>query len=204
MSKRTGKEVVAPTIAEKRDLLFTHEQMLANQLARQVIDKPKPPLWMILVPVFFVFFAMKMKEYKTGVKNFARNWMITRDLALDAAYDAVDGGGAPQIDALLSEAKELKQEVLPLYRQWVEGLVEHFSQLLDAEGETIEDLIRNHYRTRSNFQLTLRQLSRLEQEYLQALLPTLPGDQNDLQATIYRIKEINTVLQQQSVDAVFK
>ena len=52
------------TLARKKQIILDHEKQLAQNLALGVLDKPKPPLWMIFVPIFFVFFAQKMKHVR--------------------------------------------------------------------------------------------------------------------------------------------
>ena len=48
--------------AKKQEQILAREEALANRLALAVLDKPTPPIWMILIPVFFVFYAWKLKQ----------------------------------------------------------------------------------------------------------------------------------------------
>ena len=61
MSLRFTLMTTLSITAKKQDIL-DHEKKMAHEVALGVLEKPKPPLWMIFVPVFFVFFAQKMRQ----------------------------------------------------------------------------------------------------------------------------------------------
>ena len=44
------------SLSEKHDLILANEKLLAQKVAADVIDKPQLALWMIVIPVFFVFY----------------------------------------------------------------------------------------------------------------------------------------------------
>lgn len=189
--------------ADKRDLLLTYERQQAKRLARMIIDRPKPPLWMIFVPVFFVFFAWKMKEYKNSIASFAANWMITRERCLDAACTAIEAGAEPRLEPIVTAATEIPASAVAPYREWISLLTGYYCRLLEGQGDSARELIGNHCRNRSNYLLTLRQISSSEQVYHQALLPSMPGDASDLQATIEKISASVATLQREQADAIF-
>jgi len=55
---------------EKYSSILENEKDLTSYVAGRVIEKPQPALWMIVIPVFFVFFFFQFKRYKDGLKNF--------------------------------------------------------------------------------------------------------------------------------------
>jgi hypothetical protein len=189
--------------AEKRDLLIEYERHQTMRLARKVFSKPKPPLWMILMPVFFVFFAFKMKEYKNDMKSFADNWMLTRERCLDMAYDAVVESSEPPLESIVAKVHDLPSEVMPHYRAWIEILTDYYRQLLAAEGADMQELVRSVFRSRSSYLLTQKQISSVEHVYHQALLPSLQGNKDDLAATVARIHETSATLQREQADLIF-
>lgn len=189
--------------ADKRDRLLEYERQQARRLAGKVIDKPRPPVWMILIPVFFVFFAWKMREYKNGLRNFATHWMITRERCLDAAYDAVVAGKDPEVEKVVAAAKEIPPKVLPHYREWITILTHHYCLLLAADGGTVRELVRNRFRSKSTYLLTIKQINTIEHTYHKALLPTMPGEGEDLSATVAKIRECVTEQQREQVEEIF-
>jgi len=191
------------SIDEKRDLIVEYEELQAKQLARKIIDKPKPPLWMILIPVFFVFFAWKMKEYKNGITTFSQNWMITRKRCIDAARTAAENNTEPDIKAIAENAMELPKDVLPDYTAWITLLTGHYLQLLTTDGKDIEGLLRKHFNNKSSYLLTLKQISKAENSYHRALMPAMPGDQEDLAVTIDKINKWSLQLQQEQAELLF-
>lgn len=191
------------TTTEKSGLLIDYETQQAKKLARKIIDKPKPPLWMILIPVFFVFFAWKMKDYKNGIIAFCKNWMITREMCIEAARSAVENNAEPQIAEIVSKAGELPPEAIDDYSKWVTLLTGYYVQLLSTDGNSIDELIRKHFHTRSSYMLTLKQINSIENRYHRTLMPFMPGDQDDLAATIEKINSWSMQLQKDWADQLF-
>ncbi len=189
--------------AEKSGLLVDYEQQQARKLALKVIDKPKPPLWMVLIPVFFVFFAWKMKEYKNGISTFCKNWMITREMCIDAARTAVENNSGPDVAEIISKVNDLPPEAVNDYTEWITMLTGYYIQLLSTDGNSIDDLMRKHFNSKSSYLLTLKQISKIENNYHQTLMPFMPGDQEDIAATIEKISSWSLQLQKDQADLLF-
>lgn len=191
------------TTLEKSGLLIDYEAEQAKKLARKVIDKPKPPLWMILIPVFFVFFAYKMKEYKNGISDFCKNWMITREMCIEAACLAVENKSEPQTAEIVSRAGDLPAEAIDDYSKWVSLLTGYYIQLLSADGTSVEELMRRHFHNKSSYLLTIKQINRMENSYHRTLMPFMPGDQEDLAVTIEKINNWSLQLQKDRAELLF-
>lgn len=78
----------ASDMTQKRDLILAEERQFASRVSEQVIDKPQLAVWMILIPVFFVFYFWQLKRYAGGRKTFAEKFLITRSRTLDEALRA--------------------------------------------------------------------------------------------------------------------
>ena len=179
-----------PTRAQKKDWIAAHEQRLANFVAAKVIDKPELSIWMILIPVIFVYFFYRLRKVTDGRKEFAYNFMITRRRALDAAYDGLESGHSPdpnQLCRISSSPAETYRE----YAEWLKLLLRHYKNLMQADGNSMEELIRSVYHTRANYLLFLHQLHRAEKQFNAALAPHL-GD------SIKEVKTIVKVMESQS------
>lgn len=191
------------SLEEKKELVLDHEEALAKQMALRVLDKPSPPIWMIFIPVFFVFFAQKMNQYKKGLKDFADNYMISRRWAVDAARDAVASGEEIAIDEILSRVKDLPEAARPTYRQWLQLQAEHYRQLLAAQGNSYPALVRAGYRNKANYLLLCDRLGKAEDALNRALLPGMEGQHQDVRQIIEAMAQASMQLRRQDIEGVF-
>ena len=67
-----------PTLKAKKDLILDYEQRFANELGLVIIPKPKVRIWMILIPMYFVFHIYRHKKYVEGRRVFSAHFMISR------------------------------------------------------------------------------------------------------------------------------
>ncbi len=191
------------SIEERKRQILKHEESMAHQLARRVIDKPVPPIWMILIPIFFVFHAWKIKEYAKGLKDFAEHYLLSRRRALDTAYEAAESGKEPDIEKLLENGTTIPASARSCYRTWITLLVDHFRNLLAARGNSTPELIRNHYRKKATYLLFINQLNTAEYAYNIALLPKIEGDQQDIRYVLEKMERGIADLHRQEADEIF-
>ncbi len=191
------------SLDEKRALIFEYEKSRARELARRVIDKPVPPVWMILIPVFFVFYAWKVKEYSSGLKDFADHYLISRNKALGMAYEAEESGRLQEIDDLEENNHPIPARARPDYRQWLSLLVDHYRNLLAARGDSVQGLIRACYRNRANYLIVNNQLNSAESSFNKALMPKIEGDQQDIRYVVDRMERSIAELYREEVDHIF-
>lgn len=164
---------------EKKQLILANETAMARQLALHVIEKPVPRVWMIFIPVFFVFYFWKLKEYETSLKVFVENHLISRRRTLEAVVAAEEGRQPVDIGQLTAQI-DMQDETHPLCAEWLTVLAGHFRLLLAATGDSYPALVRSGYRTKSKYLLFCRQLGKAETVFNMALLPTIEGDSADL------------------------
>lgn len=191
------------SLEEKKQQILEYEEALAHTLARQVIDKPVPPIWMILIPIFFVFHAVKIKEYSKGLKDFAENYLVSRRRALDTAYESVLHNADPAIEPLIKQADAIPEKASPLYRRWITLLIDHYRNVLVAPGTTVQDRIRSHYRNKSSYLLFNNQLNTAENAFNRALLPEIEGDQQDILYIVDKLQKSSVELRRQEVDNIY-
>lgn len=191
------------SIEDKRTAILEYEESMARQLARRVIDKPIPPVWMILVPVFFVFHAWKIKQYSNGLKDFTEHYLITRRRALDTAYEAELSGEPPDIEQLVEDTQTISASARPPYQYWVSLLTDHYRNLLKARGNSVPDLIRSHYRNKLNYLLFNNQLNQAENDFNITLLPKIEGDRQDIRYVLDKMEKGITDLHRKEVEEVF-
>ncbi len=156
---------------EKWAAILENEKQCASRIALEVIDKPVLALWMILIPVFFVFYFWQLKRYSNGLRDFTKNFLITREKSLQLAYEELPAADTPHVDEIVEQAADLTEKQKKLYRRWVEVLVCHYHRLLLVDGDSYEELVRNHYKKKSNFLLAMNQLNISEKQFNRELFP---------------------------------
>jgi len=174
---------MAADLDQNRDLILGEERRLAGHIAREVVDRPVLTVWMILIPVFFVFYFFQLKRYKSGLRNFSSNFLRTRRLVLDAVHAAERGRGSidtGELVAVSDSPAEVKEE----YREWVLALAEHYQALIRAEGVDYEELVVGAYRKKTNYRLALTKLTRTEDVFNRALCTHIEGDAQSIASVV--------------------
>jgi hypothetical protein len=192
------------TPEQKKHILLDYERQFARNLAAHVLDKPKPPLWMIFVPVFFVFFAQKMKRYSGGFEDFVLNYVKPRSLALDAVAEAREAGTPVDASAILAKAGTIPERSHPLFLDWMNALTDHYGTLLDARGDTPQALIRSGYRSKTDYLLQCNVLNRAENAFSESLMPGIEGDDRDIRSIVEKMNAFVTDLRRKEADAIFR
>lgn len=185
-----------------RDLILAHERQFAGQVAIEVVDRPVLTMWMILIPIFFVFYYFQLKRYKNGLRDFSDNFMITRERVVEAAYEAASKRKDVDIDRLV-EVSDTPVELKDDYGLWVEALAEHFQALIRVDGASYKELVKNAYRKKSNYQLILSKLNRVEGNLNRALAARLPGDAENIESVVDSMQKSIKHIRRSLADDIF-
>lgn len=191
------------SLADKKGLILDNENSMAHRLAVRVVGKPEPPIWMIFMPIFFVFFASKVKEYKNGLKTFAEHYQISRNLALEAAMEAVVHDHALDVDAVLRRLEGIPEAAQAPYRAWLLLLAEHYRRLLVGRGESYPDLVRSAYRAASSYLLFCDSLGKAENILNRAMLPGVEGEGPDVDAVMDKMASTIAELRRREAVEIF-
>ena len=159
-------------ISHRKKLILRSELAFANAVGAAVIDKPRVSFWMILVPILFLYFIYRMQKYKSGLRRFEDEFMTTRRWAMDLACESIDMNRCPDIGSVIKRAG-LNDTLENDYARWVRALVAHYMNLLSAEGDNFESLVRSAHHDRTNYLQVLNYVSRTENEFYAALKPQL-------------------------------
>ena len=174
---------MAADLDQNCDLILGEERRLAGHMASEVVDRPVLTLWMIMIPVFFVFYFFQLRRYKSGLRNFSSNFLRTRRRVLDAVHTAESGRGSMDIEELVS-VSDSPAEVREEYRDWVMALAQHYQALIRAQGIDYEELVVSAYRKKSNYQLALGKLTRTEDTFNRALCSHIEGDEENIASVV--------------------
>lgn len=181
--------MILTDLNEKKMLILAYETATSRQLALHVIEKPLPRVWMIFIPILFVFYFWKLKEYETDLKNFAENHLSLRRRALEAVFAAEESGLPVNIEVLVNQLGDMPETARALCKEWLTVLTGHFQLLLNAEGDSYHGLVRSGYRNKSSYVLFCQQIDRIENAFNMALLETIDGESTALCLVTDAMKE---------------
>ena len=165
---------------EKTRHIFNHETKMARQLALMVLDKPAPPFWASFIPMVFVFYAQKLKQYSTGLDDFVENYLSSRRHAIESAVIARNTNSDVDMGQLLERAGDMPPPARPLYAEWMKQLISHYKLLLTSQGDSHAELVRDGYQSKINYILFCQGLNTSECAFNMALLPVIEGDAQDI------------------------
>jgi hypothetical protein len=191
------------TPSMKEELILNHEAKMARLLALRIIDKPAPPFWASFIPMVFVFYAHKLKEYSLGLDNFVDNYLLPRRDAMKAVSTAKNARCCIPLERLLERASDMPPPAKALYLKWITRLAEHYMLLLSSDGECHEELVRAGYRNKSNYLSTCETLGTTECQFNLALLPGIEGDAEGILLVVQRMNAGIVALHQHNADLIF-
>ncbi len=187
-------------------LLLTREKQFAKMVALRVVEKPEISGWLIIAPLYFVFFWHRFKKYQKAVETFSRELMFTKKTALDAAYDIAQNGlsreRALQIHFPEPEDGFADLEIRRQQRREIEFLIDHYLRLLRTEGETHEMLIKNAYQSRTAYLQFLKELQETEKEVNRAVLRAFSHNEGFAE-TISNLETATETLRLEEVQKTF-
>jgi zona occludens toxin (predicted ATPase) len=188
-------------LERKKEFVLERERMFANAIGAAVFEKPKVSFWMVLVPLLFLYFIYRMQKYKTGRMNFDREFMTTRRKAVDLAVEALTAEVKPNIDQIARQSG-LSDDLERPYASWLKALVDHYMDLLAANGDSFEAMVRSAYRNRTNFLLTLNRLNTVEKDFYTALKPRMAATEGAA-AIFATIEEHSRRLRRELAESIF-
>jgi len=193
-------------VREKYQLLLTREQQFARMVALRVVEKPEISAWLIVAPLYFIFFWHRFKRYQNAVETFARELVFTKKTALDAAYDMARNGLSRE-EALRVHFPEPEdgfadREIGRRQRREIEFLIDHYLRLLRAEGETHEMLLKNAYRNRAAYLEFLKGLQEVEKEVNRAAMRVF-SHAEDFAETMASMETATETLRMQEAQKTF-
>ena len=171
-----------PTILDtKYENILAQENTVAKSVARSVIGESSVTVWDVLIPIVFIF---NMLKFKRAREIFALNFLFTKKLALQGAFDMIKTGQSRE-DAL-AQIRSRTSEILAADKKGIysikirqkqmremELLLDHYSRLLNAEGKDYSSMVRNAYLSRKDYGAFAKQLEGIEKEVNRAASQTV-------------------------------
>ena len=190
------------TLAEKKDMILARETAFAKTVSAIVIDKPQLSLWMILIPVIFVHFFYRLNKYSQGRKDFARQFLLSRERSLNESLEALESDKKPDTNKVRQMAT-IPEGTSKTYVKWLKVMMDHYTDLLASEGESYEEMVRSVYKNRTNYLLFLNSLGESEKAFDNALKPHLNKDTNGVSDIVKTIEACTTQLRRQEASKIF-
>lgn len=191
----------------KYDLILSAEEALARQVALGVIVTTPQSVWHYLIPFMFIFDFLRRSS---TMRRYTQHFMFPRKLALDAARDVIEGEDQKERLSRTEEEIKVWLETLGLYSpslqtaqiKVVTRLMDHYTRLLQTEGDTYHELVQKAYMSQNNYQAHLSQLKALEQEVDRAIIEKL-GETEKLREKLLAEEEQLERMRQKRIDEIF-
>lgn len=171
-----------PTVLDtKYEKILSQERSLAKIVANGVIGQNPVGVWDVLIPIVFLF---NFLNFKRARETFALNFMFTKKLALEAAFNMIKK--EINKEEAMTQIKDKTSQILASDKKGIysikirqkqmreiELLIDHYYRLLSAEGRDYPSMVKNAYGTRKDFTGFLKQLEQVEKEVNRAATQTL-------------------------------
>ena len=190
------------SITDKSTIILNQETQFAKKLAGRIMNKPELSVWMILIPIIFVFYFYQLQRFTAAKKAFVENYLISVKRALAAVTGLIESGREPDF-AQLAQETELPQESAAAQIELFVCFSEQIHKLLKAKGKTYEKLVRSAYKEAAGFKLGLGQLQQCEQKLNESLKLKMSEEHEEISNTITKIEVASQQLRNELVDAVF-
>ena len=190
------------SVDEKRELILENEYKLANLIARKIIQKPELNIWMILIPIFFLYFFYQLSRNTNAKKDFVHHFVLTRKQILNEACALCEEGEKPDYQEM-AENENVPDGAVKTYKSWAKLLFEHYHKLLTSEGDSYPGLIRESYENRDQYLSVLDPINREESKFYAALLKELKSSVENSGSVIKSMEESLPVLRHQEAEGIF-
>jgi len=164
--------VTLKNLNQKKEIILSQELAFADEIGAVVFEKPKVSYWMVFIPILFLYFVYRMQKFKNDREKFNEEFMTSRRVAMDNAFGAAEANGKMEISGA-TQGSKLPAPLQKPYASWIKTLSSHYLDLLAADGNDFESLIRAAYSNRNNLLLTLDRLNNAEKEFYAALKPLM-------------------------------
>ncbi len=165
------------------DIILSAEEEFARAVALGVLVTKPVSVWQTLIPFMFIVGYLRRGSVD---RLYVKNFMFPRKMAVDAALDINSGENRENRLLRVEEAikewlNSLKLYSHGLHRNQMEVialLIEHYSRLLNSDGDTYNSLVKSAYNNRENYKAFLSRLSLAEKEVDRAIIEKLGETEN--------------------------
>jgi|APSaa5957512622_1039677.scaffolds.fasta_scaffold75205_1 hypothetical protein len=200
---RLSRDASVTSIEEKKEFILANEFTLANRLAYKILHKHPLSIWMIVIPIVFVYYFYALNRYKASKKDFVSNFIRSRENILDKAVGFTEDGQKPDYEAL-AEKENIPDFANGAYKEWARALFEHFQKLLHTDGDSYADLVRGKYENRGQYLKVLDHLNKVESKFYKALRKDLQDSVEDAGGIIKAMENSLGPIRREEADGIFE
>ena len=190
------------SIPDIKKVILAQERSFTNSLASAVLEKPGLSVWMILIPIIFLYYFYKFHEYSQGRKQFVENYLSTREKALDEAAAALSDHRDPDPEGIFS-LPGIPGNAIKRHRELVSLLIEHYTGLIKSGEKSYEDMARAVYRERSNYLMMAAHINRAEMALNRALRPHIERESGSVSEVIRTLEATSERLRREAAEKIF-
>jgi hypothetical protein len=191
------------TLEDKKDFIWEYEERCAADLAAAVLQTPKMSFWMIFIPIILIYHVFQVRKVVEGRKGFAKNYLVTRKRALEAGLSVVAKGRNPDVQSVLRDSN-LPGKATGSFRDLFLLLVNHYADLLRSYGHDMPSLLRNVYKSRTNYLLFLNRLNKAEKALTDVLRPDTDKSAGDIDFIVKAMEFHSERLGRERAESVFR
>ena len=167
---------------EKYNLILSAEEQFAREVTLGAIVARPPSAWFALIPGMFIIDYLRRGS---AIRKFAKHFMFPRKLAVDAARAIIQGEDEASVrsnvekdtGAWLSGLSLYSEELLKAHLALLDVLIEHYSALLNAEGDSYYLLVGAAYQNRENLKSCLENITTAENEVDRQVIEHVGGNE---------------------------
>lgn len=167
---------------EKYNMILAAEEQFAREVTLGVIVTRPLTAWHYIIPGMFVIDFLRRGS---AIRRYAKHFMYPRKLALEAARaiseqedkSSITSHFEEDVSLWLNALKLFSPELVRTHLKLIDVLVEHYSKLLNAEGDAFNLLIKHAYQNRGNFNAFIDQITAAEKAVDKKVIEKLGGDE---------------------------
>jgi hypothetical protein len=166
---------VRVAVEEKYKIIISAEEQFAREVTLGVIVQQPLSVWHYLIPGMFIVDFLRRSS---AISRYTKHFMFPRRLAIDAAQRLLQGYEKADINSRIAAEIENWLNSLNLYspqlaqaqKRAVDLLMVHYGKLMDAKGNSHNELIENAYFSRDAYETHVHELTSAEEEIDRAII----------------------------------
>lgn len=166
----------------KYEMILAAEKQLAREVTLGVIVQQPLSAWHYVIPGMFIFDFLRRTS---AISRYTKHFLFPRQLAIDAARRLLQGYEkateysqiTAQIQNWLNSLNLYSQLLARAQQRTVDVLIVHYTKLLEAEGNSHDELIENAYASREVYEAHVRELTAAEAEIDRAIIEKIGNNE---------------------------
>ena len=187
------------SLERKKNLIMEYEKSLAEALSEKLLERPKMSVWMILIPLIFVFHCQRHKRFVESKRVFIREWLRNKEQALLGAVEELSGGNR-NVQKWQKMVSHLPESAVEAYVRMQNFLCDHYKKVLSGNGKTFGKLVLQAY-AKEEFVEFIACREKVEQELSKELL--VVHTVKEEQEMLFRLDKESAALYEQSINVFY-